>query len=653
MQLQAGTILRDYKIEDLLGEGGMGTVYLAKDSVNDRYVAIKELNLILKADSELVKRFRNEAKLQAKLSHENIVSLYSFFEQDGRYYMAMEYAEGRTLKEVIRKTGPIPEARAISILKQVVSALKYAHDMGIIHRDIKPSNIILDDNDQIKILDFGIARVVGERGLTQTGQQIGTLAYMSPEQVRSEKDIDGKTDVYSLGVTLFEMLSGRMLYDLDSQSDYAIMISIVETPLPDPRDHYPYISDSTIELLARMTEKEVDERADITEIECCLRDHNDAEVLEKSKEDEDENEDEDEIWEEAVELAEDVEEEEELPEDSHSELNHYIYQDILEKLRRINVVMNVEKLDDIVRNVEELEDTAEDEPLEQKVKETGYISPLWFIALIVLILLGIGVLLKSFIAINRDDDYVSGSYEEDLVNSMIFVEGGTFMMGSSDGYDDEKPIHEVSLSSFMISQYEVTQKEWLEVMGSNPSSFKGSHRPVENVSWHDAIDYCNKRSVKEGLTPCYSGSGNNIACNWDANGYRLPTEAEWEYAARGGNKSSGYEYAGSNTLSDVAWYYGNSGDKTHQVGQKSPNELGIYDMSGNVREWCWDWYGESFYEKSPIRDPRGSTSWRGRVLRGGSWKSRLDLYCMVAYRSTNTPIVASNGSGFRVVRTFK
>lgn len=324
-------------------------------------------------------------------------------------------------------------------------------------------------------------------------------------------------------------------------------------------------------------------------------------------------------------------------------MNHYIYQDIFEKLKRI----------DVVKNIDELDDTVEDESLEQKVKETGYISPLWSIALIVLILLGVGVLLKSFIASNKDDDYVSGGYEKDLINSMILVEGGTFMMGSNDGYDDEKPIHEVSLSSFMISKYEVTQKEWLEVMGSNPSSFKGSHRPVENVSWHDAIDYCNMRSVKEGLTPCYSGSGNNIACNWDADGYRLPTEAEWEYAARGGNKSRDYKYAGSNTLSDVAWYYGNSGDKTHSVGQKSPNELEIYDMSGNVREWCWDWYDESFYEKSPIRDPRGSTSWRGRVLRGGSWKSRNGLYCMVAYRGTNTPVVANNSSGFRVVRTLK
>ncbi len=283
MQLQAGTILRDYKIEKLLGKGGMGTVYLAKDSSLDRYVAIKELNPVLSADADLIARFHNEAKLQAKLIHTNIAVLYNFFEQDGRYFMVMEYAEGMTLKEIIGQTGPIPEVRAINIIKQVVSALEYAHGMGIVHRDIKPSNIILDDTDKVKILDFGIARVMGERGLTQTGQQIGTVAYMSPEQVQAKKDIDGKTDIYSLGVTLYEMLSGRMPYDLDSQSDYEVMDSIVKIPLPDPRKNYPYISDNTVEILARMTEKDRHKRLDITTLKSYPVDNINIGKFEKKK----------------------------------------------------------------------------------------------------------------------------------------------------------------------------------------------------------------------------------------------------------------------------------------------------------------------------------------------------------------------------------
>jgi serine/threonine protein kinase len=255
MHLEAGSFLRDYEIRQLLGKGGMGAVYLAVDNIG-RKVAIKELNRNLTEMQDFVERFQNEAKLLGQLSHTNIVNLYSFFEQNGYYYMVMEYAEGRTLKEVIRRTGPIPEARAINIIVQVLDALNYAHKKNIIHRDIKPSNIVLDSNDGVKILDFGIAKIMGERGLTQTGQQLGTVTYMSPEQVKSEKDIDGRADIYSLGVTFFEMLSGRMPYDLNTESDFEIMTKIVQTPLPDPRVYYPSISENTVNVVRKMTGKD-------------------------------------------------------------------------------------------------------------------------------------------------------------------------------------------------------------------------------------------------------------------------------------------------------------------------------------------------------------------------------------------------------------
>ena len=237
-------------------------------------------------------------------------------------------------------------------------------------------------------------------------------------------------------------------------------------------------------------------------------------------------------------------------------------------------------------------------------------------------------------------------YKENL---MIFVQGGTFQMGSNSGDSDEKPVHTVTVNDFYISKYEVTQKEWKEVMGSNPSYFKGDNLPVEQVSWYDAVEFCNKKSRKEGLTPCYSGSGKSITCNFNANGYRLPTEAEWEYAARGGNKSKGYKYSGSNTIGDVAWYSSNSGNKTHQVGTKQANELGISDMSGNVWEWCWDWYDNDYYSSSPRNDPTGPSSGSYRVLRGGGWRNG-GLSCRVANRISTYPGNGCNYSGFRIVR---
>ncbi|MBO7279514.1 MAG: formylglycine-generating enzyme family protein [Bacteroidales bacterium] len=217
---------------------------------------------------------------------------------------------------------------------------------------------------------------------------------------------------------------------------------------------------------------------------------------------------------------------------------------------------------------------------------------------------------------------------------MVFVEGGTFQMGAtseqgSDVQDDEKPVHSVTLSDFYMGKYEVTQEQWKVVMGSNPSYFTGDDNlPVEQVSWEDVQEFIQKLNAKTGKT------------------YRLPTEAEWEYAARGGNQSQGYKYAGSNTFEEVAWYEDNSGGKTHPVGQKQPNELGLYDMSGNVEEWCQDWY-ES-YDSSAQTNPTGPSSGLGRVLRGSGWSS-LARYCRVACRNAYNPSDGGYDLGFRLV----
>ncbi len=238
-----------------------------------------------------------------------------------------------------------------------------------------------------------------------------------------------------------------------------------------------------------------------------------------------------------------------------------------------------------------------------------------------------------------------------LFINMVFVEGSTYTMGDTwgDGQSREKPIHQVTLSSFYISKYEVTQAQYQEDMGANPSSFSGDNKPVENVSWYDAVTFCNKLSEREGYTPAYTINGTNVSWDLGANGYRLPTEAEWEYAARGGSQSQGYKYSGSNTPDDVAWYANNSDSQTHNVGTKQANELGLYDMSGNVWEWCWDWYGS--YSSNTQTDPTGPASGSVRVLRGGSWYS-YGSNARVAYRYGNVPTVTYYSIGFRIVRAF-
>jgi formylglycine-generating enzyme required for sulfatase activity/TolB-like protein len=211
--------------------------------------------------------------------------------------------------------------------------------------------------------------------------------------------------------------------------------------------------------------------------------------------------------------------------------------------------------------------------------------------------------------------------------NMVQVEGGTFQMGNNRSfYDSEKPEHTVTVNSFYMSKYEITRKEWQEVM-KRRNIPGGDNLPV-TVSWYDAIEYCNERSKKEGLIPCYRGSGDNITCDWNANGYRLPTEAEWEYAAKGGNKDYLiYLYSGSNNAATVAWYIDNAKNKNEvkPVGTKVPNSLGLYDMSGNVSEWCWDWEGN--YTNTAKNNPHGpdpANDWGGsRIIRGGSCNSSI------------------------------
>ncbi len=236
----------------------------------------------------------------------------------------------------------------------------------------------------------------------------------------------------------------------------------------------------------------------------------------------------------------------------------------------------------------------------------------------------------------------------DISDTFVFVQGGAFQMGSNSDGSDEKPIHRATLSDFYIGKYEVTQTEWQEVMGNNPSEFKGDINPVEKVTWYDAVEFCNKKSRKEGLEEVYSGSGPNIKCDFSKNGYRLPTEAEWEFAAKGGNKSKDYTYSGSNNIDEVAWYADNSNDKSNPVGDKKANELGIYDMSGNVWEWCWDWYGS--YSLILQSNPTGSTSGSNRVIRGGGWGSSAS-FCRVAIRSSDGPSVSYYFIGFRLARS--
>jgi len=248
----------------------------------------------------------------------------------------------------------------------------------------------------------------------------------------------------------------------------------------------------------------------------------------------------------------------------------------------------------------------------------------------------------------------------DLPDNMVFVEGGTFTMGNDNGGKDEKPIHSVTVSSFYIGKYEVTHDEYIKFMNTVGASSKGSYNGDKLINIGDersAIGYKNKtfhfegnrfaKNIKCPVTEV-TWHGAYEYCRWK--GGRLPTEAEWEYAARGGNKSQDYKYSGSDTINEVTWYSSNSGNRTHPVGIRVPNELGIYDMSGNVWEWCNDWYDSRYYKRSPSENPIGLWSGFYRVERGGGWFSH-SKDCRVSNRSNGDPSQSHDSVGFRLCMT--
>jgi len=246
-----------YQIVDKLGEGGMGVVYKAMDLSLDRYVAIKVLTPETVSNPELMQRFHVEAKAQARLSHTNIATLHAFEQVGNTWLIVMEYLDGESFEQMISRRGPIPSAEAVPLFRQALLGIGFAHRMGVIHRDIKPSNIMVTKSGIVKVMDFGIAKVLGSQRMTRTGTRVGTVAYMSPEQIRNGP-VDIRSDIYSLGVTLYELLTAHLPFE--AESDFQMMSDHVNTPPPLPTRHYPYIPDGVVRADLEALAKNPDER---------------------------------------------------------------------------------------------------------------------------------------------------------------------------------------------------------------------------------------------------------------------------------------------------------------------------------------------------------------------------------------------------------
>ena len=248
--LEPGSWFGDYQILDLLGAGGMGNVYRAREKMLDRLVALKTLSPELGYEPSFVERFSKEARAVARLNHPNIVQVFAFGEVQGIYYLAMELLEGLSLGHYLRANGRWSEYEAISIVRYLCRALSVAHAQGLVHRDIKPDNVILTRAGEVKLVDLGIAKQMGEENsMTQTWTAIGTPNYIAPEQILGQRDIDGRADIYSLGATLYHLVTGRVPFQ-GSSGPHVMSMHLVE-PFPDPRNFQPSISEASLRGTAR------------------------------------------------------------------------------------------------------------------------------------------------------------------------------------------------------------------------------------------------------------------------------------------------------------------------------------------------------------------------------------------------------------------
>jgi serine/threonine protein kinase len=571
MQLQPGTRIRDFEVIHLIGVGGMGEVYLGRDITLGREVAIKRLNPLFTQDPEFSQRFINEARIQAKLTHANIVILHSFFHENGVWYMIMEYAPGITLRELILRTGPIPEKRTLNILNQVAEALAYAHCKNIIHRDIKPGNIMVDTehSDAVKVMDFGIARVLSEGHLTRTGTKMGTPYYMSPEQVNALKDVDQRSDVYSAGVVLYEMLSGKLPFNLDTDSDLLIPYRIVHDPIPDPRLVYEHISQATIDLLNRLTVKDR---------QCRPASLLNAMLDEDKPPRQDAN----------------------PPIPKVTPPAQYTTPQVIKDQQTPATFTEDAETQTDTRSAASGSGGSMDSAFQQEEKHKKTRRK-WLIAVLLVILVPYLIYILAF---HQKNHMASEEVAPEL--DMVLVEN---LNVTHDFRRAPKAPY-----SLYVSRYEITQGEWTEVMGSNPSMHQydptSYYHPVEFVSWHDAVVYCNRRSQREGLREAYIINGENVAIEWKSDGYRLPTLAEWNYIYQNGMTIAAEPVTTAKVKTgphiSIGLFFPVSGCKKKEekywhdiVGTGSSNNYGIYDMDRNVSEWCWDGYAGDNYMGDP------------------------------------------------------
>jgi formylglycine-generating enzyme required for sulfatase activity len=529
-----------------LGRGAFGIVSEARSKKLGQAVAVKRLPVDHIAPADRL-RFIREVGLVAPLLHPNIIRLLDWGEDAQGLWLVMELVHGSDLNSILRQRGPIPPVEVCGWMLQVCYGLQSAHTSGLIHRDIKPANLLLDRFGVVKVSDFGLVRrSVESDKITQTGQQVGTRSFASPEQLEGVV-LDTRTDLFSLGATMFHLLAGPAVRErqFDLQQFPAHIAQVLRLALAEDRQHRFQTAE---EFAAAIVVLQAELQAEAWAVAAPIR-----------------------------------------PQPAP-----------VAPLRP--------------QPVTKKQPQPLTSPCNGKVAAAAQQD--W----------------SDFLGIPLQ-------VENSLGMNLRLIPPGTFQMGSpaGQGNTDEQPQHSVKLTRpFYLAATQVTQAQWRKLMGNSPwkgkqSTKDGDRHAVSYVNWDDAMDFCRLLSEQEDRK------------------YRLPTEAEWEYACRAGTQTR-YSFGDGEVRLDLfGWYDGNKlGQYAHEVAQKQPNPFGLYDMHGNVWEWCSDWYDEKYYGKSPEKDPAGPPSGSSRVLRGGGWGD-VPIVLRSCYRDCRTPGGRDDDVGLRVL----